>query len=412
MPCSATKILVLGINYAPEPTGIAPYTSGMAVGLAGRGCSVRVLTAHPHYPDWKIKKGYGRWSADEVLSGVRVRRLLHYVPKKPVTLRRALSEISLGVRQVFSSWGRPDVIVAVSPALFATALARVRARVLHRGVPFVVWVQDLYTLGVTETGQGGSIVSRVISAVEGWLLRKSDVVIVIHDRFSDVVRVKLGVPAGQIEVIRNWTHLTQADAVDVAATRAKHGWSDGTIVLHAGNMGIKQGLESVVSAARLAQARGLDIRFVMLGDGSKRRELEALAADVSTIEFVAPLADEDFVAALASADILLVNELPGVSEMAVPSKLTSYFSAARPIIAATDFDGITASEIHSADAGVVVAAGEPAALLEAIETLAVDPAEQERLGRNGRRYQEQMLSSTHAIDRFATVLSGRGRSLG
>ncbi len=53
----------------------------------------------------------------------------------------------------------------------------------------------------------------------------------------------------------------------------------------------------------------------------------------------------------------MVNELPGVANMAVPSKLTSYFDAARPVLAATEMGGITASEIEQARAGVVVQAG-------------------------------------------------------
>jgi hypothetical protein len=46
--------LFIGINYAPEPTGIGPYTTGMAEGLARRGWGVDVITGFPHYPWWRI----------------------------------------------------------------------------------------------------------------------------------------------------------------------------------------------------------------------------------------------------------------------------------------------------------------------------------------------------------------------
>lgn len=399
-------VLALGLNYPPEPTGISPYTGSMARGLARRGFITRVLTAHPHYPDWKIKPGYGQWSRSEHLDGVDVTRLRHYVPATPKGLRRLLSEISFGARLGGHRWKDVDAIVAVSPALVSSAIAAFRARLTHRNVPFIVWVQDLYTLGLSETGQAGGAVVRLMSMIEGWLLRSADRVVVIHDRFATRVAEDFGVPRDRIEVVRNWTHLAPAKAVDVASTRAQFGWAeDEEVVLHAGNMGVKQGLGNVIDAARLAAERGERVRFVLLGAGSELQRLKAAGAGIPTLQFLSPLNDADFAAALGSADCLLVNELPGVSEMAVPSKLTSYFSAGRPVVAATDVTGITADEIRSADAGVVVPAGDPAALLHAVSMLAADPDGSRRLGANGRHYRSTVLDEESAIDQFTEMLT-------
>ena len=398
-------VLALGLNYPPEPTGISPYTGSMARGLARRGFLTRVLTAHPHYPDWKVNPGYGQWSRTEHLDGVDVTRLKHYVPAKPKGLRRLASEISFGVRLGGHRWKDVDAIVAVSPALVSSAIAALRAGVTHRNVPFVVWVQDLYTLGLSETGQGGGAVVRLMKMIEGWLLRRADRVVVIHDRFAARVANDFGVPRERIEVVRNWTHLAPAKPVDVKVMRAQFGWADDEeVVLHAGNMGVKQGLGNVIDAARLAADRGERVRFVLLGAGSELQRLKHAGSGIPTLQFLSPLNDADFSAALASADCLLVNELPGVSEMAVPSKLTSYFSAGRPVVAATDVTGITADEIRSADAGVVVPAGDPAALLQAVRTLAADPESSRRLGANGRHYRSTVLDEESAIDQFTEML--------
>ena len=187
VPNPTPRIEFIGLNYLPEPTGIAPYTSAMARGLVRRRNSVRVLTAHPHYPDWKIWNGYGQWTRDESTDGVAVRRMRHYVPSRPKGVARLLSEVSFGLRAVFSRWGRPDVIVAVSPGLFASALVALRRCLSLRRVPLVVWVQDLYTIGLAETAQGGGIAVRVSRTVEGWMLRTADHVVVIHDRFASRV---------------------------------------------------------------------------------------------------------------------------------------------------------------------------------------------------------------------------------
>jgi colanic acid biosynthesis glycosyl transferase WcaI len=403
---TSPRVLVLGLNYPPEKTGISPYTGSMARGLARRGFVTRVLTTHPHYPDWKVQSGYGQWSRSEQIDGVAVTRLKHYVPRTPKGVRRALSEASFGARSATVDWAEPDAIVVVSPALISSLLGAMRAKLTHRKTPLVVWVQDLYTLGMVETGQAGGLSVRVMSALEGWLLRNADRVVVIHDRFAKRVADDFGVPRDRIEVVRNWTHLAPAPDVDVASAREKLGWAPGEIiVLHAGNMGVKQGLDNVVDAARLAADRDLPVRFVLLGHGSERDRLKELGQGLSTLEFLSPLNDADFSAALASADSLLVNELPGVSEMAVPSKLTSYFSAGRPVVAATDVSGITAEEVRAADAGVVVPAGDPEALLDAVTRIAADPGHAEHLGKNGRLYRKTVLDEESAINSFSQMLT-------
>lgn len=401
-----SQVLLLGLNYPPEATGVSPYTGSMARGLSRRGLITRVITAHPHYPDWKIKSGYGQWSRSEHLDGVSVVRLRHYVPRTPKGLKRLASEVSFGARLASRGWDRPDIVVVVSPALISSAIAAFKARISHRRTPLVVWVQDLYTLGLAETGQGGGFVVRIMSAVEGWLLRTADRVVVIHDRFAARVTEDFDVPRDRIEVVRNWTHLPPTPPVDVPAARAAFGWTDTeTVVLHAGNMGVKQGLDNVLEAAKMAEARDEPVRFVLLGTGSELGRLQAAGAGIRTLQFLSPLDDAQFAAALGSADCLLVNELPGVSEMAVPSKLTSYFSAGRPVVAATDMTGITAEEIRSADAGVVVPAGDPAALLGAAIALASDPDDARRLGANGRRYRSTVLDEDSAIDQFTDMLT-------
>ena len=107
---------------------------------------------------------------------------------------------------------------------------------------------------------------------------------------------------------------------------------------------------------------------------------------------------------LAAADCLLVNELPGVANMAVPSKLTSYFDAARPVLAATEVDGITASEIAQAEAGMVVPAGDPHALLAAAIEISCDSEQSDVYGASARRFCRERLTADAAIGAFERVV--------
>lgn len=401
------RITFVGLNYAPETTGIAVYTAGAAEGLAAEN-DVAAVVGYPHYPAWRVSPGYTGLTRREELNGVAVTRKRHPVPRRPALVNRTVMEVVFGLRAATTGWARPDVAVLVTPALFSSVVAAVRARLTR--TPTVVWLQDIYSLGVSQSGTGGGLASRVAKAVEGALLRSASGVIVIHERFKRYVVAELGVDPAAVTVVRNWTHVEAADPATRAATRRRHGWRDDeTIVLHAGNMGAKQALESVVEASRLASQSGSRVRFVLLGDGNQRQSLLAMGGN-DRLEFLAPLPDGEFEQALGAADILLVNERAGLTEMSVPSKLTSYFSTGLPVIAATDATSITGEEIETTGTGVRVDAEDPAALLAAAERLAADETLAARIGTAGRAFMHEELSARVGISAIAAALEAQTRT--
>lgn len=407
----ALRITILGLNYTPEPTGNAPYTASLAEGLAASGHLVHVVTGYPHYPEWKLADGYTGWTRAETLNGVAVRRLRHFVPRKPTTLPRFLMELSFGLRLLFAPWGKPDLILVVSPALFSSGLAILRCRLSPRRPRVCLWVQDIYSRGVVETKSGAGKLAGPVTSIESWILRSADHVVAIHERFQQFITKVLRVNPEAVTVIRNWTHLPAAPESGQHEFRKKMGWaSEDVVVLHAGNMGRKQGLENVVAAARLAEKRGSDVRFVLMGDGNQRQLLEDLAGTMKRLDFVDPLPSEEFQLALSAADILLVNELPGVTDMAVPSKLTSYFNAGVPVIAATDAGSVTASEIAASGGGIRVDAADPDALLEAAEALSRDDALKYQLAISGLRFRHETLAKTSAIGKYDELVSSLASS--
>src|ERR1700687_5601028 len=98
MPPRAVRIAILGINYAPEQTGIAPYTTRLATGLAQRGHDVQVLTGYPHYPQWKRDDASSGFRSREKADGVLVRRLSHHVPRHLSWMGRAAMEMTFGLQ--------------------------------------------------------------------------------------------------------------------------------------------------------------------------------------------------------------------------------------------------------------------------------------------------------------------------
>lgn len=397
-------VTILSLNYAPEPTGNAPYSSKLAEGLNARGYCVKVFAGFPYYPEWSIRPGFRGMTVHHLINGIDVTHLRHRVPSKPTSLPRLHMELSYGVRALIARWNKPDVVLAVSPALFATGLAVLKARITRR--PVGVWVQDLYARGIEETKGATSISARITKWAERTILNSATGVAVIHERFRAYVVEELGIPEDRVTVIRNWSHIEIPPEFDRKSARERLGWGpDEVIALHAGNMGVKQNLENVVAAAWESEARGAEVRFILLGHGNQRHALARQAIGAKKLTFIDPLPDDEFSEALRSADVLLVNELPGIKEMSVPSKLTSYFATGVPVVAATEADSATADEIRTSGAGLHVPPGRPDLLLDAIERLIADPDLTVRCSSAGMPYVEEVLNKDVAIESYTLWLT-------
>lgn len=400
------RILVVAINYAPEPTGIGPYVTSLSRGLSEAGHQVRVITGIPHYPAWKnVSRFRGMTSVEKSDDGVLVRRVRHFIPSGGVGWARVLMETTFALGVVAAPWGRPDVVLSVSPPLIATAAVGVRSLLSTRRPAVVAWTQDLYTRGATELSVQNPVLMRTAEFLEGEALRRADAVIAIDAGFREFLIGSLRLPSEQVSVHPNWVHVTPQVTRPREESRRRLGWGTAPIALHAGSMGEKQGLEHVIEAARLAQGRGSAMTFVLMGQGSRRRALEAEASGLANVAIIDPVDEALFSDALAAADVLLLCERLGVREMALPSKLTSYFTAGRPVVASVHPGGAAARLLADAGAGILVPPADPSSLLQAIEGLLEDPDRASTLGEAGRRYAQAFMSESAAVTRLATELT-------
>lgn len=406
------RVQFISTHFSPESTGNAPYVRGCAEGLAARGHEVSVVAGAPHYPGWEVHPE-STWRAVASEGGVLVSRHRAYVPRSPTFLKRLLYEFAHGLAFARHIDREADVVVLVSPSLFASLVVRIRMS-MSRGRPAaVLWMQDLYSAGVAETpGTVAKAMTRLMATIESSLARSCDGVVVIHDRFERFVVDRLRVAKGLVNVVRNWTHVRHGSRLSVQDVRERYGWQDESelIVLHAGNMGAKQGLENVVDAAWWASRHSRPVRFAFLGDGNQRARLEHRGRGCPAVQFIAPVPDEDFFAVLSAADVLLVNERPSLVDAAVPSKLTSYFMTGLPVVAATDPSSATTDEMVASGAGATVRPGSPEALVTAVEDThaAWTPEKAEA----GPTFVAQNLSVQRNIDLFEAALYEADRRRG
>lgn len=405
------RILIAGINYRPEVTSVGPYTAGLAEYLVGRGDRVTVITGLAHYPAWRLGPRTRRvlW-ARETIDGVDVIRAAHYVPSRQSALKRAAYEItnSLTGSLAAVSVDRPDAVLGIVPSLSGGVIARLAAE--RHGVPYGILFQDLMGPAARQSGvPGGGRVANATVAAERWAVRRAAAVAVVSEAFAPYLS-NLGVRPQAIHHVANWSRVAEP-TLTVAETRARFGWGEGqTIVLHAGNIGFKQGLEQVIDAARLAADQGQPVRFVLAGGGNRTEAVREAASGLPNVEFVAVQSDGIHASLLAAADVLLLSERASQVEMSLPSKLTSYFAAGRPIVAAIPSGGASAGEIERAGAGLVVPAGRPEELLGAVARLRGDPDLVARLGSSGRRYAARHTSPAACLERaarFVDAIAGR-----
>ena len=402
------QVLVVGINYAPEPTGIAPYTTGVAEHLAKYADRVTVFAGLPHYPSWQVPDSHRRRRRiiePSEAGRPRVIRLAHYVPRRQGAVRRAVYELTFLLHVLWAARRlprRPDLIVCATPALGGAVAA---ARLAHRlDVPLVTIVQDLMSKAAGQSGIGGgaSVVS-LTARLERYALRSATRVAVVADAFRTVVEA-FGVMPDRIDLLANWAHVgPSALARDEA--RAALGWSaTAFIAAHTGNIGLKQDLGNVVEAARLVGSR--DQQVLVIGEGSQRAAIAEQASGLEWVRLLPPLDAEQYPLALAAADVLLVNERAGVIDRSLPSKLTSYLAAGRPVLAAVNSDGATAAELESTDgAALVVPAGDPRALADALQELRGDPGRRLTMALAARGYARERLTAVRSMTQLATTVT-------
>ena len=392
------RILITSSYYWPEGAGTAPYVTGMAEYLSGRGYDVAVSTTFPHYPAWARLPLLPLGRTDHQ-AGVRVRRRWLYVPDHQSALQRAAYEGSMfAMGATALPFRRPDVVLGFLPSVAAASLGALAARAYRR--PYGLIVHDLVGPGAQQSGMAGRRVSQTVSRVELAAARAATGLGIIAEGFRRYFEEVGGIPAERIHRVRTWTRRAEP-TLDRATARREMGWADDQFIcLHAGNMGRKQGLDNVLDATRLLA--GTNVRVVLLGDGNDRARLQeratALGLDQVTFEdFAGPGRYESL---LAAADVLLVNQAPSVADMSLPSKLTSYFASGEPVVAAIAPDSETAREIDQAQAGVVVPPADARALADALLAVRDDPALGAAVGERGLRFAREQLAPEKVLETY------------
>jgi colanic acid biosynthesis glycosyl transferase WcaI len=401
------KVAIVGINYRPDLTGISVYTTGLAEYLAGEGDCVDVYTGFSYYPGWrKNPKDQWRWFAREEIADVGVRRHYLYVPAQPSALKRMLHELSFvaSVSLGYLFGQRADVTVIVSPSLFLGIPIALLAKL--KGSATLFHVQDLQPDAAVDLGMlKPGLVTNIFYWLERMTYRLCDRISTISDGMRKRIIGK-SVPAEKLSILRNWANDDQVCRLS-RTTQFRCDWNLGSrfVVLYSGNMGVKQGLDSLLDCAEVMRDRE-DVVFVIVGDGGEKPKLMASAAarDLRNVQFQPLQPMEQLGELLATADVAVIPQKPGVADIVLPSKLGNIMASGRPVVVAAADGTELCSIVTESNCGRVVAQGDGRAMAEGVSAILADSLLASHLGENGVRYMEKNFGKSAILDSFRAEL--------
>lgn len=399
------KILIISTNYSPELTGTGKYSGEMAQWLSKQGHDVRVICAPPYYPSWQVYAGFSGWKYSiSKFSHLTVYRCPIWVPQKPSGFKRLLHLASFAVSSfpvvLFQIFWRADVVFCVEPPLFNSFGALVNAKL--SGAKSVLHIQDFevdaaFDLGVVKAGR----FKQIIYGVERFLMRRFDLVSTISHAMLALAKQK-SISRTKCLFFPNWVDTNLIKPLPFSSYRNDLKIPDDAVIcLYSGNMGLKQGLEIIIDAAKSLDNE--KIIFLMAGLGSALDVLKDKSAGMWNVIWL-PLQPYDKLNEFLNvADIHLLPQSAGAADLVMPSKLTGMLSSGKSIIATAN----QGTELYRVLDGMAVVSkpDDPILFAKAILKLASDAALRDKYGRAGRAYAVKYLNIDAVMHRFESDLN-------
>ena len=377
-------------SFYPDTSATGQLLTELCEGLVtSHGCRVSVVAGVPLLPASGLAARAG-WGAvqRERYRGIDILR----APGTRLSKRRFVGRFTNYVSYFLSACyaglrlERPDVVVAQTDPPILGLAAYLAARRFR--VPFVMAYKDIFpeVARLLEDFQSETVY-RVLQAVNRFLARKADRVVALGETMRRALIEGKGADPAKSIVIADW-----ADCSEIVPgpkqndfSRA-HGLADKFVVMHSGNLGLSQGLETLVDAAEGLRDIG-DLEVVFVGEGVKKQVLQddVRARGLKNVRFLPFQPKERLGVSFASADVFVISLKAGMAGYIVPSKLYGILAAGRPYVAAVEDVSEVCAITRRYDCGLLAEPGKPRDLADKILTLYHDRPLAERLGANARR---------------------------
>jgi colanic acid biosynthesis glycosyl transferase WcaI len=299
---------------------------------------------------------------------------------------------------------RPEIVLCMTDPPIVADIALLVARRFR--APLVVVSQDVFPeIAVQLKRLQNPLATRLLRALVSLYLRRADRIVAIGDTMRRRLETK-GAPPERVRVIPNWIDTERLAPLDKANDWArKKGVEDKFVVMHSGNVGHAQDLDSLVRAATFLRDLD-DLALFIVGTGARHAELVALAEqlEVDRLQFLYYQPREVLPQSLSAADIHVVGLAPGLAGYVVPSRLYGILAVARPVIVAADRESETAQVVERIGCGILVPPGRPELLARAIRDAHDGKYDLAAMGARGREWVEREADRSVAVRRYRDLL--------
>jgi putative colanic acid biosynthesis glycosyltransferase WcaI len=398
MPTEARKprLLVLNQYYWPGVEATAQLLTELCEALAEH-FEVTVVTGVLHGHESEPRK--------VVRNGVTIVRVPSTSFERSKIFARASNYVTYLSHALVRGVGqrRPDVVLCMTDPPIVADIAVVVARRFR--APLVVISQDVFPeIAVQVKRLENPVVTSLLRSLVRVYLRRADRVVAIGETMRRRLEEK-GAPAERIHVIPNWVDTSRLvpNERDNAWARER-GYDGRFVVMHSGNVGHAQDLDSLVRAGTFLRDLD-DLVITVIGTGARHAELVALAELLEVdVAFLYYQPRHLLPQSLSAADIHVVGLAPGLAGYVVPSRLYGILAVGRPVIAAADADSETAQVVDRTGCGIVVPPGRPELLARAIRDAHDGKHDLERMGRLGREWVANEADRSVAVGRYRDLL--------
>ncbi|MFG1779894.1 glycosyltransferase family 4 protein [Micromonospora sp. NPDC049048] len=395
------RIGILSYHFPPEPAFIP---GSLAEELAVRGHEVKVLTGFPDYPGGHVYPGWRqRWRHETRSERLTVRRIPRYSAGDGSVRGRMAGHLSfagsaaLAGRSFLADVDALYVHLPPANAFAAAALLRLLGR-----VPTVVHVQDVWAEDEPVGAENGRWAGRIAASMAR-AYRAADGIAVAAPSLRERV-VAAGADPARVRMVLNWTD--ERIFHPARPSRAAHRLvrrDERCVVMHAGTIGARQGLETAVRAAAALEQT---VDLVLVGSGADERRVRGLADDLraENVRFVERRSPADMPELYAAADyqLVMLRDLPELRST-LPAKLQAAFSCAAPVVASAGGD--TAELVERARAGLSCPPEDWASLADRFWLAAtIPPPARADMGRRGREAYLREMSMSAGVDRIERLL--------
>ena len=407
---SKKRILLIGHNFAPEPTGIGKYSGEMMEWLTKKGNDCTVVTTYPYYPYWKIQPPYKNgWYKREVVpfqegeGKLTVYRCPFYVPENLSGTNRMLHDFSFVISMSFVIVKlmlfnkKFDYIITVAPPFHLSYLALFYRMI--RGGKIIYHIQDLQIEAAQESKLlKGDKLFNLLYKAEKIILKRSDIISTISQGMINRIQLKID---RKVSFFPNWVETSVFFPID-EKTELKGNWgfnNDQFICLYSGSIGEKQGLENIIYAAESLKNNDR-IQFVICGTGPYKSKLQDLVInkELKNVTFL-PLQDKaHFNEFLNMADLHLIVQKAYMSDLVMPSKLLAILSAGGVTLVTAEKDTSLQILIEDFEVGFVIPPDDHTKLTESILHISNTDFSQKQF--NARKYALQYLNIDNVMNQF------------